>query len=123
MSDNKNKPGNPDKSRINSGMKYMILIAATALTIASCGGNSSAGTDATGADSAATDNTRNADTAGPLKDTVPTGNSTSTSDFSKGNALPDGSTGGVDSGQNKKSTDSLAKKIVKEKKLKKDSTH
>ena len=123
MSDNKNKPVNPDKSGINSSIKYMILIAATALTIASCSGNSSAGTDSTRTDSAAADNTRNADTAGPLKDTVPTGNSTSTSDFSKGNALPDGSTGGVDSGQNKKGTDSLSKKVVKEKKLRKDSTH
>jgi thiamine pyrophosphokinase len=101
-------------------MKYMILLAATALTIASCGGNSSADTKTTGGDSAA-DNTRNADTAGPLKDTVPTGSSTSTSDFSKGNALPDGSTGDVDSTHVK--TDSLYKKVVKEKKAKKDSTH
>jgi hypothetical protein len=102
-------------------MKYMILLAATALTIASCGGNSSADTKTTGGDSAAADNTRNADTAGPLKDTVPTGSSTSTSDFSKGNALPDGSTGDVDSTHVK--PDSLSKKVVKEKKAKKDSTH
>lgn len=72
-------------------MKYALtLVLATA--IASCGNNQGNN-----------NSTSNADSVNVNTDTIPTGNSSSSSEFNKGNSSPTGSTGGLDSTSETKS--------------------
>ena len=98
-------------------MKHTLIMAAINLAIASCGNNTS--TDSITTDSV-TSNTGN--TVKPvLHDTIPHGNSSSSSEFSKGNTSPAGSTGVIDSSR-AKSPDSMGIKKVNDKKARRDST-
>jgi outer membrane murein-binding lipoprotein Lpp len=99
-------------------MKNSLIIAVISLMIASCSSNIS--TNSTSTDSSTV--TNKVDTIKPvLNDTVPDGNSSSSSEFNKGGTSPAGSTGGVNDSSNAKSADSMAVKKVKDKKAKKDS--
>ena len=99
-------------------MKHILIIAAISLAIASCGNGTSTDNNTT-ADSTAITNP--VDSIKPLpNDSVPDGNSSSSSDFNKGSTSPAGSTGVIDSSSTK-SADSMGIKKVKDKKAKKDS--
>lgn len=98
-------------------MKHTLIMAAISLAIASCGSNTS--TDSITTDSVTI---KTGDTVKPLlHDAVPDGNSSSSSEFSKGNTSPAGSTGVIDSSR-AKSADSMGIKKVKDKKARRDST-
>jgi hypothetical protein len=103
-------------------MKNKLVIVIT-LVIASCGNNTATDNNTTTTDSALVTTPNAGDTIKPLlNDSVADGNSSSSSDFNKGNTSPAGSTGVIGSTR-AKSADSMGIKKVKDKKAKKDSTH
>ena len=95
-------------------MKYLFIVVTAICVLASC--NNTAIDNSNIADSVQiADSTNSMHT-----DSIPDGNSSSSSEFNKGNSSPAGSTGVIDSAA-VKSSDSMSLKKVKNKKTAKDS--